>query len=88
MGMKGYTILQGAPKFDIVRGVTIDYMHAVLLGVMKKLLELWTSNEMRTVDWYIGTQVEEMDKRLHALSPPDRIHRFPCAIKDLAQWKG
>ena len=87
MGVKGYSVLQGAPTFDIIRGVTIDYMHAVLIGVMKKLLELWTSKEMRTMDWYIGTQVEELDRRLRALSPPHRIHRFPRPIKDLAQWK-
>ena len=39
-GVKGYSWLMFVPRFDIVRGVPIDYMHSTLLGVVKMLLTL------------------------------------------------
>ena len=34
-GVKGYSWFMFVPKFDIIRGVAIDYMHSTLLGVVK-----------------------------------------------------
>lgn len=31
------------PNFDIVQSFPLDYMHLVLLGVVRKLLNLWLS---------------------------------------------
>ena len=33
------------PPFDIVKGIVVDYMHTVLLGVVPALLNLWLSKE-------------------------------------------
>jgi hypothetical protein len=37
----GSTIIEELDYFDMVNDVVIDYMHAVLLGVTKKLLKMW-----------------------------------------------
>lgn len=38
-GIKGQSVLSGI--IDLVNGSPIDYMHCVLEGIMKKLLEVW-----------------------------------------------
>lgn len=40
-GVKGLGFFNYLPNFDIVRGVSVDYMHCVLLGVMKMRMTLW-----------------------------------------------
>lgn len=40
-GIKGPSYLSLLPKYDIVCGTTVDYMHCVLLGVTRLLLGLW-----------------------------------------------
>ena len=40
-GIKGPSWLAGLKHYDIIKGTGIDYMHAVLLGVMKLFLNLW-----------------------------------------------
>ena len=44
-GVKYPTWLHGLQSYDLVNGVGIDYMHGVMLGVVKLLLKLWFSNE-------------------------------------------
>ena len=43
-GVKGFSWLSILQHHDIVRGTAIDYMHGVLLGVQKLLLNLWFKN--------------------------------------------
>ena len=40
-------------NFDVIDGNPIDYMHCVLLGVMKKLLNLWLNSEHHSSDWLV-----------------------------------
>ena len=47
------------PKFDIIRSVTIDYMHVALLGVAKTLLKLWLDKSHRTKPWSIRKRIGE-----------------------------
>ena len=37
--MKGYSMLHLLQNFNVINGNPVDYMHCVLLGVMKKLLK-------------------------------------------------
>lgn len=87
MGVKGHAFLARLPGFDIIRGVTIDYMHNVLLGVMKMLLHSWTNRDYKNMNWFVGDKMLEMNGRLTALSPPNRITRLPRKLDDLAHWK-
>ena len=43
----------GFPTYDVIRGATIDYMHCVLVGVVKKLLELWFDVTHKDQPWSV-----------------------------------
>lgn len=43
-GIKSISCMVGEESFDLVHGFCIDYMHCILLGVMKKLLDLWLNS--------------------------------------------
>lgn len=40
-GVKGYSILSCVPLIDIGTCVLPEYMHSVLLGVVKQFIKLW-----------------------------------------------
>ena len=46
-GLKGCSWPMVFTKFDIVQGVAIDYMHLVLIGVVKMLMKLWFDQSHR-----------------------------------------
>ena len=39
--VKGISPLIRIPGFDVIRGMPIDYMHCILLGVSKQLCNIW-----------------------------------------------
>lgn len=69
------------PKFDIIRGVPIDYMHAVLLGVVKEMLSLWFDKEYSKSPWSCKLKIQECDARRAAIKPPDNISRIPRSLE-------
>ncbi|XP_071820179.1 uncharacterized protein [Apostichopus japonicus] len=86
-GIKGPTFLSFT-GCDLVHGVAIDYMHTVLLGVVRKLLHLWFDSSNHKELFSIGKQVYKVDKRLKEIKPPHFISRVPRSIKEhLGYWK-
>lgn len=70
-------------------GMSIDYMHCILLGVMRLLFRLWTSSSNHRELWYIGNQITTLDNRLCSIKPPNEIQRTPRSIEfTLKFWKG
>lgn len=51
-GVKGPSVL--SYYIDIVIRVLIDYMHCVLLGVVKQLLDMWLDSSNSSEDYYIS----------------------------------
>ncbi|KAG5870125.1 hypothetical protein JTB14_019064 [Gonioctena quinquepunctata] len=47
-GIKGAAASINLPSFNIVWGYSIDYMHAVLLGVVRLLVDIWTTYNYHT----------------------------------------
>ena len=87
-GIKGPTYLSSIPKYDLIRGTTIDYMHCVLLGVTRLLLGLWFSTEHHNDLWYCGKKVTICDEKLAQIKPPNYITRTPRSIsKHRKYWK-
>lgn len=90
-GIKGYSLLLCLNHHNIVMGTTIDYMHGLLLGVVKSLVNLWFSPSKynKNKDFFIGHQVRAVDKRLMRMKPPDFIPRCPRSIAtQLPRFKG
>ena len=52
-GVKGYSVLHLLKTFDIIEGNPIDYMHCVLLGVVKKLFKLWFNSTYHRCEWLV-----------------------------------
>ena len=67
--VKGPTWLSLLQHFDLVRGMGIDYMHGVFLGVQKLLLSLWFSLAFSKEHFSISSKVENVDERLNQISP-------------------
>lgn len=52
-GVKGYSVMYILDHFDLINGNPVDYMHCVLLGVMKRLLRLWLESANHRCDWLV-----------------------------------
>lgn len=87
-GINGPSWLHFVPHFNIVSGMAIDYMHGVLLGVQKMMLELWFGAKYKGKDFNINNRVCEVDNRLQSIRPTLDVTRLPRSIeKDLKYWK-
>ena len=85
-GIKGLSALHILPSFDVVNGIVIDYMHCVLEGVGKKLMNLWFS--VVGHPYYIKRHMSIVNARLLGIKPPDTITRTPRGIDQVSRWKG
>lgn len=80
-GVKGLSWSMHFPKFDIIFGTAIDYMHSVLLGVVKMLLTLWTDKSYSSEPWSLGPdKIKIFDRRFLCIKPPYSITRTPRSI--------
>ena len=74
--------------FDVVKGMPVDYMHGVLLGIVKMFFSFWFNKKYKNEDFYIGDQITKVDERLFQCQPSDFISRLPRSlIKDRKYWK-
>ena len=74
--------------FDIIAGMPMDYMHGVLLGVVKMMLSLWLDKKHKKESFYIGNKIDQLNSRLGKCKPPDFISRLPRNPNDRKYWKG
>jgi len=79
-GVKGFSWCVFIPKFDIIRGCAIDYMHGTLLGVVKMLLTLWLNNSHSKQPWSLSSQIAKLDSRYLKMTPPACITRLPRSL--------
>ena len=79
-GVKGYSWFMFVPKFDIIRGVAIDYMHSTLLGVVKMLLTLWSDKSYKGDPWSVCSRMKEIEERYLKIGPPSCITRLPRSL--------
>lgn len=85
-GIKGKSVLTNV--IDLVAGVPVDYMHCVLEGVMKWLVEKWFSTSSHGSPYYIGRKVKAVDSCLLRQSPPHDFSRSPRSVsKHRHYWK-
>uniref|UniRef100_A0A7M5XCB6 Uncharacterized protein n=3 Tax=Clytia hemisphaerica TaxID=252671 RepID=A0A7M5XCB6_9CNID len=87
-GVKGPSPLILLPEHDIIRGMGIDYMHAVLLGVTKLIMSLWFDGSHKSESYSVYQSLPSIENRLVSLKPPNYISRAPRTIKsNLGYWK-
>ena len=72
----------------LFKGIAVDYMHCVFLGVTKMLMTWWFDKTHASEDGNIRKHVENVDSRLLNITPPNCISRAPRSIaKDHPHWK-
>lgn len=86
-GVKNISALVALPLFDITKGVVVEAMHAVFLGVVKHHTKLLLT-ETRTTH-YIGSpdHQELINKCLLQIRPPSCRSRKPRPISTYLKWK-
>jgi hypothetical protein len=78
-GIKGPSPLVALENFDNVNSYVIDYMHCILLGVIKTIL-----NFLYVI---LKINFKEVEERLLKIKPPSEITRLPKDILKFQQWK-
>ena len=87
-GVKGPSWLMDLKRFDVVRAVNIDYMHGVLLGIQKLLLNRWFSHQHSKQSFSIADKVDIVDRKISEIKLSSAIKRMPRSISDtLKYWK-
>jgi hypothetical protein len=92
-GVKGPSILMNLLYFDLIWGFVVDYMHAILLGVIKSHMEyLFHSTKKKcwigmTDNIALKSLTDTIDCRLLSIQPPTGITRSPRTIEHCCKWK-
>jgi len=78
-------------NLDIVQLFSIDYMHLVCLGVMRKLIHLWMGNtkgpmNVRLPSWKIN-QINNALNNIKINSITKDFSRKPRALEEISRWK-
>lgn len=84
-GVKGVSLLMLLPVFNVIESFPPEYMHSVLLGVVKLFLNAWFHNPAGR--WYIGTKKDIFNSKLTSIQPPCEVTRTPRSINDIKFWK-
>lgn len=89
-GVKGASSLFLLPKsagVDVVNSFAVDYMHAVLLGVVRQFLELWFGSKYSDEAFSVRKQLSSADQILLGIKPPEGISRTPRTLVESCRWK-
>lgn len=88
-GVKGTSCLMALPDFDIINSFATDYMHAVFLGVVKRLLSIFLGNLKVNKQFKHLTRQQqiELNRRLTSLQPYSRISHRPRSLDDKAVFR-
>ena len=73
---------------DLVDSIPVDYMHAVLEGVTRLLLNSWFLTCNHGEPFYLGSKLAEIDRIFLKQRPPSELSRPPRSIaKHMKYWK-
>lgn len=87
MGVWGPSSLMNLNYFNLVDGISPDYMHALLLGVVKQHTEILLSSFGE--EYYVGNpnQLKAINKKLLDFKHPSCITRSPRQLTERDMWK-
>jgi hypothetical protein len=87
LGVKEFSPLFLLQHFDVARGFSPDYMHSVLLGVVRQVVNLFFNSTSHQKAFYLGKRLSQADEYMEAMAPPAEISRIPRAFSQRAFWK-
>ena len=53
-GVKGRSVLHTLTDFDVIDSNPVDYMHCVLLGIVRMLISLWFDSKYHREPWSVA----------------------------------
>ena len=68
-GIKGLSPVFGLPGYDVIKGTSIDYMHTVLLGIVKMFMSRWFDTAYRHLPYYCEDKISLCDSRRANIKP-------------------
>ena len=83
-GVLGHANVTNIPYFNRALCACAEYMHLVLLGVVKYLL---SKIFFEKGPWYIGDKVHDINDFIANIKVPDFIKRSPRGLTDFKFWK-
>lgn len=93
IGVTGQSALFMFDDIDIINSIPVDYMHNVLLGVVKDLIQIWMGFKRIPAppynDYKIKTVAirQQLDQRILQLKPFSSFHRKPRSIFEVKKFK-
>lgn len=87
-GVKSVSCLVAAKNFNLVFGFCIDYMHCVLLGLVKKHCSLFMDSSNHKQPYYIKPKDQKiLNMRLEKIKPTSDISRKPRPLSEIGKYK-
>ncbi|OXA49484.1 hypothetical protein Fcan01_16016 [Folsomia candida] len=86
-GIKTASKLLMVPKFDIVWGFVFDYMHTVLLGVVRSFTYAWMDSKNHQEPFYIDNKNVEINNMILSLKFPQNCRRHLRETSEMKYWK-
>lgn len=85
-GVKGNSILTEIPNFDMINGMIPEYMHCVVEGVFKMLLEAFLARDEKAA-YSIGSKIKQLKARFNQIKLTSSAARVPRSLDLLHFWK-
>lgn len=88
-GVKGKCCITVLPDFDVIDGFCTDYMHGVFLGIMKRMIQIWTGKVKTSTNFKPLTNQQQIivNGRLSLLQPYSRISYRPKSLDDIGIYR-
>lgn len=86
-GIVSRTIFTLVPDFDLIQGCPPDYMHCVLLGVVRQFWTTIIDSKNHKEPYYVGRHLKIIDERLLKFKPPSSFPRNPRSVTELKKFK-
>lgn len=83
-GVKGHTIISILPKIDISKCIIPEYMHSVLLGVVKQFINIWVN---KNGPWKLTKHMKEINNYIKRIKPLKQFKRNPRALNNFQNFK-
>lgn len=86
-GVKRISNLCMIPFFNIILGLPGDYMHSVMLGVVRQFCNIWFNPQNRGKPYCFIDLLEQVGNYLLTFKPSIDVLRLPRKMTDRKHWK-
>ena len=84
-GVKGFSTL--SKVLNIPHSIPLDYMHCILEGVTKLLINCWFNSKNHRSTYYLGRYSSEIDRSILRVKLPHDFRRSTRSIDTVKYWK-